>query len=366
MSGDARIRRLSPTFVAVGTFVTWVSLSIGVGIGVAWVLDGAVTPVSVGALMLLCVGLVGLLGVAVGIVRSLHGWARLLVVPWLLLVMATTYSLSIALAATYVAPGDGVAAAPEGLDAVHVVMTSADGVTLTGWYVPSANGAAVVVRHGSGSDRASALPQARVLAENGYGVLLVDARGHGSSGGRAMDLGWYGDLDTAAAVDLLVSRPDVDPRRIAVLGMSMGGEEAIGAAAADPRLAAVVAEGVTGRTAADKAWLSEEYGLAGQLQEQLDRLTYALVGLLAGAPAPTSLREAVAAAPTPTLLIAAGEVPDEGHVARRLAAAAADSVQVWVVPGAGHTAALATQPDEWEERVIGFLDAHLRGPTANG
>ena len=49
----------------------------------------------------------------------------------------------------------------------------------------------------------------------------------------------------------------------------MGGEEAIGAAATDDRIRAVVAEGATGRTAADKAWLSEEYGLAGVVQETM-------------------------------------------------------------------------------------------------
>ena len=63
----------------------------------------------------------------------------------------------------------------------------------------------------------------------GYGVLLLDARGHGDSGGRAMDLGWFGDLDVTAAVDHLAARDDVDPDRIGAVGMSMGGEEAGGA-----------------------------------------------------------------------------------------------------------------------------------------
>ena len=36
-----------------------------------------------------------------------------------------------------------------------------------------------------------------------------------------------------------------------------------------------------------------------------------------------------------------------------------DSVEVWTVADAGHTGGLATEPDEWEERVIGFLDEHL-------
>ena len=46
----------------------------------------------------------------------------------------------------------------------------------------------------------------------------------------------------------------MDPSRIGVLGESMGGEEAIGAMEADPRLRVAVAEGTTNRTAEDRGW----------------------------------------------------------------------------------------------------------------
>src|SRR3546814_12493373 len=91
-----------------------------------------------------------------------------------------------------------------------------------------------------------------------------------------MEFGWYGEQDIRAAVDLLTARDDVDPDRIGVVGLSMGGEEAIGAAGDDARIRAVVAEGATGRTAEDKAWLAEEYGVAGVIQGFLDALTYGL------------------------------------------------------------------------------------------
>jgi uncharacterized protein len=41
-------------------------------------------------------------------------------------------------------------------------------------------------------------------------------------------------------------------------------------------------------------------------------------------------------------------------------AASPATVQVWVVPHAGYTQGLATAPQAWEARVIGFLDAALR------
>jgi dienelactone hydrolase len=175
-----------------------------------------------------------------------------------------------------------------------------------------------------------------------------------------MDLGWYGELDTRAAVDLLVARPEIDARRIAVVGLSMGGEEAIGAAGDDPRIAAVVAEGATGRTAADKEWLADQYGAAGVAQGLLDRVTYGFIDALTPISPPPPLTRSVAAAGTTTiLLIAAGNVPDEGFVAERLRAVAPDRLQVWVVPASDHVSALATAPDEWRERVVGFLDGAL-------
>jgi len=70
-------------------------------------------------------------------------------------------------------------------------------------------------------------------------------------------------------------------------------------------------------------------------------------------------------APRPVLLIAAGRVPDEQHAAAALQASAPDSVQVWVVRGADHTGGLAAAPQEWESRVIDFLDAALADPHAS-
>jgi uncharacterized protein len=223
--------------------------------------------------------------------------------------------------------------------------------------------AAVMLRHGSGSTRSGVLDKAAVLAGHGYGVLLADARGHGLSAGWGNDFGWWGDLDTEAGVTFLAGRADVDPDRIGVVGSSMGGEEAIGAAAADPRIRVVVAEGTTGRTDADKVWYSEEYGLPGVIQEGIEWLTTTLVDLLSPAPRPTALSDAVVGATgTPFLLIAGGNVVDEVHVVHRLAAFAPERVDTWVVAGSGHTGGLRTAPEEWERRVVSALDDALLGP----
>jgi pimeloyl-ACP methyl ester carboxylesterase len=245
-----------------------------------------------------------------------------------------------------------------GLSAEDVRLTTADGVELAAWWVPPANGAAVVLAHGAGSTRSSVLDQAEVLVAHGYGVLAVDARGHGDSDGRAMDLGWWGDRDLAAAMDFLAGRPEVD--HVAALGLSMGGEEVLGALAADDRLEAVVAEGATVRVADDRAWLSTHYGWRGAVQEWVEEATTWFADRFTAAHPPIALRDAVAsAAPRPVLLVTAGEVPDEALAAEWIRDGSPSSVTVVTIDGAGHTAGLRTDPDRWEATVVGFLDDAL-------
>jgi pimeloyl-ACP methyl ester carboxylesterase len=174
-----------------------------------------------------------------------------------------------------------------------------------------------------------------------------------------MDFGWYGDADVDAAVTFLQGQPGIDGRRIGVVGMSMGGEEAIGAAAADPRIRAVVAEGATGRVSGDLSWLSDEYGWRGAVQERLSGLMFGVTKVLTEAEAPITLRDAAAQADVPVLMIAAGDVADEGRAGRFVQGGSPTTVDLWVVPDSGHTAGLDTHPVEWTQRVSGFLDAAL-------
>ena len=95
-----------------------------------------------------------------------------------------------------------------------------------------------------------------MLVEHGYGVLLFDRRGEGVSEGDGNMFGWNGERDIFAALDYLEQRPDVDPGRIGGVGLSVGGELMLQAAAEDDRLAAVVSEGAGTRTFAEEM---EEY-----------------------------------------------------------------------------------------------------------
>ncbi|KUL23539.1 alpha/beta hydrolase [Actinoplanes awajinensis] len=361
------IRRGPPVLRAVTTFVLGLAgVAAGAGIAVPHLSKAGWSPAAVAGLVLLTAGLLLFGYGAVGTVWSSPGWSRLATGPAVLLVTVVgLFTGSQAVAATNV-PRTGLRSATpadRGLSYLDARLVTADGVILSGWYLPARNRAAVLLAHGAGCTRSDVLEHAVVLARQGYGVLLYDARGHGRSGGRAMDFGWYGDQDVAAAVAYLRQRPDVDPARIAALGESMGAEEVIGAAAGQPGIRAVVAEGATARTTADWDFLAPVYGARGRIQQRVDEVTYAAADLLTDAGPPISLRAAAAGiAPRPVLLITAGRVPDETFAAEYLRDGH-HHVQVWQVPGSGHTGGLSTRPDDWQRRVTAFLDAALRPQT---
>jgi uncharacterized protein len=134
------------------------------------------------------------------------------------------------LALTYVfthAARAAVPAANLGTAYEKVTFKTSDGLTLRGWYVPSRNGAAVI----SAPGRADSQKPARMLARHGYGVLLFDRRGEGESDGDPNIFGWGAERDLNAAVAYLRTRADVDHGRIGGIGLSVGGETLLQAAA---------------------------------------------------------------------------------------------------------------------------------------
>lgn len=244
-----------------------------------------------------------------------------------------------------------------GLPFEEVHIESSDGTQLSAWSVPSENGAAILLLHGSGSTRDDMLDHAAMLGRRGYGLLLLDARGHGASGGEPMEFGWGSDPDIRAAVDYLVARSEVDAARVGVLGASMGGEQAITAAATDERLRAVVADGASGRTFGDAAEHPELVG--GWIGIPGAWVQFAVTDLLADASPPIPLVDAIAAiAPRPVLLIA-GEERQEAAANPNLAEAGGPTVELWELPDTGHIAGVRTHPEEYERRVVGFFDAAL-------
>lgn len=125
----------------------------------------------------------------------------------------------------------------------EATVVESDGLKLPAWFIPARGGApgpGVVLVHGWESARDRTLPMAVFLHAAGFHCLTFDVRGHGANPPERLPLsgGEFG-ADAAAAFRALLSRPEVTVGAIA--GHSMGAIGAILAAAAEPRIAGLVA-----------------------------------------------------------------------------------------------------------------------------
>jgi hypothetical protein len=252
------------------------------------------------------------------------------------------------------APRWAIHEAALGIPHEEVRIATDDGRRLSAWYVPSRNGAAVLVSHGSGGSRGRLPRHVRMLARHGYGVLALDNPGNGESEGHSSGLGDNAQPGLTAGLDYLSRRPDVDPGRIAGFGLSLGGEVLLEAAARDHRLAAVISDG--GARPMDQDAVTHPGPAAHAVMWLGLQATRAVSGM---EPSRSLVRFMPGIAPRPVLLVAAGAVAEEGPVARDYQRAGGSSVHIWEVPGAAHTGGLRRHPAEYERRTVGFLDDAL-------
>ncbi len=233
-----------------------------------------------------------------------------------------------------------------------------DGSRQNAFYLPSRNGAALIYAHGSPGNALGALGEAVVLAEAGYGVLLVDLPGYGASeGNRAWDARFVESI--SMAVDFAVAQPEIDPARIGGFGYSNGGCLIARAAAADERLAAIVL-------------LASYSTLAEQLHAAFGRRRTPFLGYFAQAAAyysgvPVSELDTVAAlermAPRPTLILSGGQ---DGQIPREMAHQlkhAAPHAEMIVFEEMGHLGFAGRLGEAYFNPLLAFWDAALE---ANG
>jgi len=238
-----------------------------------------------------------------------------------------------------------------GLPHTRVTFPAADGVRLSGWYVPSRNGAAIVLVHGGGGDREGTILHARMLAKAGYGVLLYDARGRGESAGHENAAGWEWDRDVHGAVSFLTRR-GID--HVGLLGLSTGAEAVVTEAASDKRVDAVVADGLQARTAADASRL--RFG---------DRISiepsFAVAGiairLARGETQPRPLIDVVHAVARTRPLLLIATIAFERQIDRVFTRGT--RAQLWQLPASAHTKGLRDQPVAYAGRVLSVFDQAL-------
>ncbi|ESO86065.1 hypothetical protein LOTGIDRAFT_129983 [Lottia gigantea] len=109
----------------------------------------------------------------------------------------------------------------------HFIRTQ-DGVMINAVYIPRLHpGAATLVFfHGNAGNIGNRLLNAYSLYNScGFNILMVEYRGYGKSQGSPSEQGFY--LDSQAAMDFLIKRPEINKSRIIVFGRSLGGGVAV-------------------------------------------------------------------------------------------------------------------------------------------
>lgn len=236
-----------------------------------------------------------------------------------------------------------------------VEFTTSDQLKLYGWYIPSRNRAAIVIAHGFGNNRASMMFEARLFAQQGYGVLLYDARAHGESEGSLVTWGDHERRDIRAALDFVSARPDVDPDRIGALAFSLGGFAVAEVAAEDTRIAALTIEG-TEPSAEDDLRL-EEFPKWAPVSANIAIWAFQREGINVNAVRP--IDRIASLSPRPVLFIYGSEDSVSLPSARRFYNAAREPKEFWVVEGAGHGQYAKVAPKEYRKRLLTFFGQAL-------
>ena len=232
-----------------------------------------------------------------------------------------------------------------------VSFEASDGLKLKGWFVPSTNGATVIVYPGKKGTQ----KHARMLVRHGYGVLVFDRRGEGESEGDPNALGWAFDRDLKGALAFLRGRPDVDPQRVGGLGLSVGGEALLQTAAETKDLKAVVSDGAGARSVREDTIHTR----AGKVPEiVLSSVITAGVALFANQAPPPSLEDLSGRITTPVFFVYARHGAGGEDNNPEYYDAARGRKQIWKID-TSHTHGLTDYPRQYDRRVVGFFNRTL-------
>jgi uncharacterized protein len=252
------------------------------------------------------------------------------------------------------------------------IVEAKDGATLKGWYVQPKgwNHSSVILLHGVTDNREGVVGFARMFLSAGYAVLLPDSRAHGESGGAVATYG-------------VRERDDI--RRwsawlqagyrgcVYLFGESMGAAIALQATEVTPGLCAVAAES-SFSTFREIAYdrVSQMTGLGPMFSRTLARPTLELAILYSGLRYGVDLAEAdpkaaLAASKVPALLI--DDQADRNIPVRHsldIMRTAGQQTQLWEVPGADHGGASNVSREEFQQRVLGWFQAHETSSVSSG
>lgn len=243
----------------------------------------------------------------------------------------------------------------------EVEFQSEDGTRLAGWFIEGSQPATVIMLHGYGGSRLSMIWHAEQLAQAGFSVLLYDERGSGESEATRRSYGWEDPMDVLAAVDFIQDRPQQEGDSLGIAGCSIGAQIALQAAAREPRLAAVWADGPALVRAADLPkpynWVSV---IASSSSHIFDWVFAAKLGMF---PPPPLIEQLPAVHDRPVQFIAGGmpanALGSEAIQVQNYVDFAGPNANFWVIDQAVHCDGPRVAPEEYSNRMVNFFEANL-------
>jgi dipeptidyl aminopeptidase/acylaminoacyl peptidase len=227
-----------------------------------------------------------------------------------------------------------------------------DGIKLAAWFLPQGNSSkAIIVCHGYPADKGDCLDMAEFLAPE-YNLLFFDFRAMGKSQGRFTTGGWKEREDFLAAVRFLKERGFQD---IGAIGFSMGA--AVILMANSPDIKAIVS---------DSSYVSLD-SVLNLIFHNFGPLRHAFVWsmkFLANLFLKVDIDRAsplkyIPEIRAPVFLIHCRKDNQIPFMHAQLLHKARIESQLWIIPGLDHGEGLAQRKEEYQLRVLKFLQDNL-------
>jgi fermentation-respiration switch protein FrsA (DUF1100 family) len=239
-----------------------------------------------------------------------------------------------------------------GLAVESVYFRTADRVRLHGLFFPAVESprGTILHFHGNAGNVTAHWPFVAWLPPAGWNVLCFDYRGFGRSHGRISQRGSV--LDGHAALDYVLSRPDVDPARVAAFGQSLGGAVAVVVGAERTELRAFLLEAAFSGYRSIARWHLARHPLLLALAWWvppllIDRRFDAVEHIHRIAPRPVLILHGMDDRTVPW------------QMAVKLHQAAGDPKELWTLPGLGHLESIEELPSGALTRISRFFERAL-------
>ena len=239
-----------------------------------------------------------------------------------------------------------------GMTCEEVEFKTEDGFRISAWWLPEGGkgNPPIVVLHGLGASKAHMIDYLLFAQKEGYPVLAIDFRGHGTSDPSLTSIGFYESRDVKAAMKFVRGRGAGDP---VLWGTSMGAVSALLAAAEDGSVAGVIADAPfdtyrnTIRHHAKLMYGLSEFPLITLAMPMIEERAKFNVDEVDALKAAARIR-------APMLVMAAErDHRMEPSMVRRIYEKAAGPKEFWIIPGEGHEA--RNFGDDFRNHIRAFL-----------